>query len=72
MAFDLALICHVKVLDRETAPLFGLFLASLAISNAIPIKSTGSDPGAASALPELRRRPVSLFEHRIFPKNGFA
>jgi hypothetical protein len=45
MAFDMASTCRVEALDRgnETPP-FGLLLASLAISNAIPVILIGPDP----------------------------
>ena len=42
-------ICCVNALDRETAPLFGLFLASLVISIAIPVKLAGPDPRLRTA-----------------------
>jgi hypothetical protein len=36
--------CRVKPSTGGTTPLFGLFLASLVISNAIPAKLMGPDP----------------------------
>ncbi len=63
---DRPAICRVKPLDRGEAPLCGLFLASLGLSNAIAVILIGTDPrgNAVRALPNAAAVPATVSGER--------